>query len=106
MKGNAIALLFLLGTPAACLSGGNPPSLLPKACPVQRISDAEAVQIAKLELARRVIKFDEQKYDWQVVEDDCDLRVDIEKKNDRATGSKGALTLSRDGKVVRYLGGM
>jgi hypothetical protein len=77
-----------------------------EACPPNRISDEQAIRIAKAELAKRVKAFDPTNYTWAVVEDDCDLRVDIEKRNELATGRKSSVILTRAGKVRRYVGGM
>jgi hypothetical protein len=77
-----------------------------KGCQSTRITDEQAIEVAKTELARRVKAFDASRYSWTVAEDNCDLRVDIEKRNERSTGRKSTLMLTRTGKVLRYLGGM
>jgi hypothetical protein len=75
-------------------------------CEAARISDDEALHIAKRELSKRVKAFSEDAYKWRVLEEKCELRVEIEKVNDRATGRRSMLVLTRSGKVIRYVGGM
>jgi len=74
--------------------------------PSQRISDEEAVKLVKTEMRKRVKEFDTSKYEYSVVEEACDLRVNIEKKRETAIGKHSVMVLSRAGKVKRYFGGM
>jgi hypothetical protein len=90
----------------ALLSPGEVVQAKDKSCPTSRITDEEAIRLAKAELTRRVKAFDASRYSWSVAEENCDLRVDIEKRNELSTGRKSTLTLTRTGKVLRYLGGM
>jgi hypothetical protein len=69
--------------------------------PAHRISDGEAVKIAKGELTKRSPQFDASAFSFSVKEDGCDLRVYIDDKRARSV-----LVLSRAGKVKQYWGPM
>ena len=66
-----------------------------------RISDDEALKIAKEELTRRSPQFDASAFSFSVKEDGCDLRIYIDDKRARSI-----LVLSRTGKVRQYWGPM
>jgi hypothetical protein len=68
-----------------------------------RISDAQALRIAKAELKRRSPTFNPMAFDLSVQEDACDLRVQIKDKH-RARLS--TLVLSRSGEIKLYWGPM
>jgi len=87
-------VLLALGAVAFAGSNGN-------CLPAHRISDSEAVKIAKEELTRRSPQFDASAFSFSVKEDGCDLRVYIDDKNARSV-----LVLSRAGKVKQYWGPM
>ena len=73
---------------------------------IQRISDEEALRIAKEELIRRSPKFDPSAFTFSVREDACDLRVNIDSKDRAKLGGRSTLVLSRSGEVKQFWGGM
>ena len=70
-----------------------------------RVTDGKAVVIAKSHLAKYVKNFDPGNYNFSVIEDGCDLNVNIQKKDDRKTGRDSVMVLSRSGAVKKYFGG-
>lgn len=73
---------------------------------IPRISDEEALRIAKEELIRRSPKFDPSAFEISVEEDACDLRVIVNRKDRTKLGGRSTLVLSRSGEVKQFWGGM
>ena len=95
-------IIVALWIPLA-MAGG---SSRPQECVGKRVSDEKAILIAKAELSRRVSAFDESKHTWRVSDEGCQVRVEIENRNESAVGRKSTLILARTGEVKRYIGGM
>jgi hypothetical protein len=74
--------------------------------PETRVTDEQAIRLAKSELGKRIKAFDAENYSFSVTEDGCDLRVTIEKKQETKIGRISAVVLSRGGAMKRYFGGM
>jgi hypothetical protein len=98
----SVVLVFLLSHCATTIADSS--GVCDKSGP--RVTDNDAIRIARVEVSKRVKEFDPSKYIFSVEEDVCDLRVNVEKKDQVKTGRHSVLILDRAGVIKRYFGGM